>query len=188
MSPADTLTDLIRDHSATIQRLITRLVGRTPDVEDLVQMTFAEAVGSLPRYQQRARLSTWLCGIAVHVAHHHLRARKHRRHLRLDPLLESDTCPDALISGASRPDEVIDRGRLVTKLQDALCHLTPSKRSALVLYVMAGFSVAEIAASTNATATATRSRMFFARRELRNAIRADPQFRELAATVLHHEV
>jgi RNA polymerase sigma-70 factor (ECF subfamily) len=186
--PADTVSDLVRDHSATIQRLITRLVGRTPDVEDLVQMTFAEAVGSMPRYQGRARLSTWLCGIAVHVAHHHLRARQLRRHLHLDPLLEGETCPEALIAGGRQPDEVIDRDRLLTKLQDALCHLAPSKRSALILYVMAGLSVAEIAASTNATATATRSRMFFARRELRKAIRSDPQFRELAATVLHHGV
>ena len=182
------LAELVRSHAPMVRSIISRVVGRTADIEDLVQTTFVEAFDSLRRYRREASLSSWLGSIAVHVAQHHLRPHKRGRHLSLEALLEDNVYPEVLIARSAGADELIDRGRLAAKFEHGLRRIAPHKRSALLLYVVAGHSVAEIASLMNATPTATRSRMFFARRELRNVIRSDPHFSELAAVVLHQGV
>lgn len=60
-------------HSPRIYRLCLRLCGgRTADAEDLTQDTLVAAFGSLPHFQGRAAISTYLYAIAV------LRWRKRR--------------------------------------------------------------------------------------------------------------
>ncbi|HTA17897.1 MAG TPA: RNA polymerase sigma factor, partial [Polyangia bacterium] len=158
--------------------------GPTPDFEDLVQTTFAEALGNLGRFRGEAKVSTWLCGIAVNVAHHHLRAGKVRRHVSLELVTDDRATALPALVDQSVADKTIDGRRLASKLH-ALCdRIAPKKRIALLLYVMEDRSVEEIAALMRATQTATRSRMYFARRELRKLIRADAELRDLADGLL----
>jgi RNA polymerase sigma-70 factor (ECF subfamily) len=175
---------LFRTYGGMVEGVIGRLVGPTPDFEDLVQTTFTEALGNLGRFRGEAKLSTWLCSIAVHVAQHHLRAGKVRRHVPLE-LVGGDRspAPPALVDPGSA-DRTIDGRRLASRLHAVLDRISPRKRIALLLYVMEDRSVEEIAALMGATQTATRSRMYFARRELRKLIRADAELRELAAGLL----
>jgi RNA polymerase sigma-70 factor (ECF subfamily) len=180
---AEAIERLFRTYAPVVQGIIGRLVGPTPDFEDLVQTTFLEALSNLSRFRGEAKLSTWLCRIAVHVAHHHLRAGKVRRHVPLELVVDGAVMPPSLASH-SNVDQTIDRRRLALKLHTALDRLAPKKRIALLLYVVEGRSVEEVAALMRATQTATRSRTFFARRELRKLIASDPELSELAATLL----
>jgi RNA polymerase sigma-70 factor (ECF subfamily) len=173
------IAHLFRAHRPVVERLLRRLVGPTPDIEDLLQSTFVEVLRNLPRFRGEAKIATWICGIAVHVAHHHLRAGKIRRHVPLEVV----THDEAGVAGrATDPhrgaDYFIDNERLALRLHRMLDRLTSRKRIALMLYVMEDKSVEEIAALMNATQTATRSRMYFARRELRKLILADPTLGE----------
>jgi RNA polymerase sigma-70 factor (ECF subfamily) len=176
---------LFRTYGGMVESVIGRLVGPTPDFEDLVQTTFTEALGNIGRFRGEARLSTWLCSIAVHVAQHHLRAGKVRRHVALE-LVGGDRAPapPALVVDPGGADRTIDGRRLASRLHAVLDRISPRKRIALLLYVMEDRSVEEIAALMGASQTATRSRMYFARRELRKLIRADAELRELAAGLL----
>jgi len=177
---------LYRTYGDLVTGTIVRMIGRTADFEDLVQTVFAEAITNLSRFRGEARLSTWLCGIAVNVAHHHLRAGKVRRHVPLELVAdERDAAPPALVVASGHDtDQRLDSRRLADKLQAACDRIAPKKRIALLLYVLDDRSVEEIAALMRATKTATRSRMFLARRELRKIVRADPELRELAAGLL----
>jgi RNA polymerase sigma-70 factor (ECF subfamily) len=175
---------LFRTYGRMVQGVIHRLVGPTPDFEDLVQSTFLEALRHLGRFRGEAKLSTWLCGIAVHVAHHHLRAGKVRRHVPLELVTEDRAAVPARLAEGGDADQTIDGRRLAVKLHAVLDRIGPKKRIALLLYVMEDRSVEEIAALMKATQTATRSRMYFARRELRKLIRSDAELRELAAGLL----
>jgi RNA polymerase sigma-70 factor (ECF subfamily) len=180
----EAIEKLFRTYAGMVEGVIGRIVGPTPDFEDLVQTTFAEALGNLGRFRGEAKISTWLCGIAVHVAHHHLRAGKVRRHVSLELVTDdrAPTLPALVDPGVA--DKTIDGRRLASKLH-ALCdRISPKKRIALLLYVMEDRSVEEIAALMRATQTATRSRMYFARRELRKLIRADAELRDLADGLL----
>ena len=52
-----------------------RRVGRASDAEDIVQETFLQVYRSLPSYQGRASVSTWIFGIAHNVTCRHFRGR-----------------------------------------------------------------------------------------------------------------
>lgn len=185
----EAIEEFFTAHSAMVERLIARLVGPSPDLEDLVQATFVEVIANLSRFRGEAKLSTWICGIAVHVAHHYLRAGKVRRHVSLE--LVSDDSPQhlaILIDSRVAADQGIDSRRLATKLHTILDRVGPKKRIALLLYVMEEKSVEEIAALMKATQTATRSRMYFARRELRKLIMADSDLKDWAGDLMKRSV
>jgi DNA-directed RNA polymerase specialized sigma24 family protein len=57
--------------------------------------------------------------------------------------------------------------------------IAPKKRIAFVLHVFEGRPIEEIATLTGASVTATKSRVFWARRELLKRAACDPMLREL---------
>jgi RNA polymerase sigma-70 factor (ECF subfamily) len=185
----EAIEEFFAAHGGMVERLIARLVGPSPDLEDLVQATFVEVIANLGRFRGEAKLSTWICGIAVHVAHHHLRAGKVRRHVSLELVSEDQRQHlGILVDGKLGAEQGIDSRRLATKLHTMLDRVGPKKRIALLLYVMEEKSVEEIAALMKATQTATRSRMYFARRELRKLIMADGDLKDWASDLMRRSV
>jgi RNA polymerase sigma-70 factor (ECF subfamily) len=159
------LDAVFREHADGLERFLSRLVGPSADLEDLLQETFAAAINAFPRFRGEASVKTWLRSIAVHVAHSHL--RKPRRPVtELDETRHTDSSPG--------PDEHEDRRRTVTRLYAHLDRIDAKKRLALVLHVVEGMSLAEIAALMDASVAATKSRLFWARRELRKRLQRDP--------------
>lgn len=170
---------LYRLHAGTVERTMLRIVGPTPDLEDLVQTTFLETIKTLGRFRGHASLKTWVTRIAVHVAHHHLRAGKVRRHVDLEVVEDTEFVAEHHDVGRG-----IDDRRLAQKLHALLDQIKPKKRIALLLFVVEGRPVEEVAALMGATQTATRSRVFFAKRELRALIAQDPELSDMAAAWL----
>jgi RNA polymerase sigma-70 factor (ECF subfamily) len=161
-------------HAPSIERVIGRLVGPTPDLEDLVQTAFLEALQALHRFRGEASLKTWLTSIAVHVAQHHLRAGRVRRHVALEAVPEERLAPTP-----SDQAHRLDERRLAARLHVLLDRISAPKRIALLLFVVEGRSVEEVASLMGASQTATRSRVFFAKRELRALLTSAPDLREL---------
>jgi RNA polymerase sigma-70 factor (ECF subfamily) len=166
---AAAVEELFRTHVGLVEHVLGRLVGPVTDLEDLVQTVFLEALRSLSRYRGDASFKTWLMSITVHVGQHYLRAGKIRRHVPLDVV------PDEAIARELDHDRGIDERRLAHELHQALDRLAPNKRIALLLWVVEGQSVDEIARLMGASRTATRSRIFFARRELKRVLTASPR-------------
>jgi RNA polymerase sigma-70 factor (ECF subfamily) len=162
-----------RAHVGRVERVVGNLVGATPDLEDLVQTTFVEALRSFPRFRGEASLATWITRIAVHIAHRQLRQGV-RRHLPLE-LLPSSEEPRSEMAVES-----LDSRRIAPRLHQALDRISPKKRIAFLLYAVEGYSMAEVAAITRAGRAATKARIWFARRELLAAVRQDPVLSELA--------
>jgi RNA polymerase sigma-70 factor (ECF subfamily) len=173
------IKQLFDDHCTMIERVIGRLVGPTPDLEDLVQDTFATALRALSSYRGEASLKTWLTSIAVHVAQHHLRAGRLRRHAPLE-LVDERHVPSFSPEAEAR----IDERRFSTRLHALLDRLPAKQRIALLLFTVEGRSVAEVAALMGASQTGTRSRVFLARRALRGLIRDDAALSDLANSLL----
>ncbi|MCW5804163.1 MAG: RNA polymerase sigma factor [Deltaproteobacteria bacterium] len=146
-----------------------RLVGPVADVEDLLQDTFANAIASFPTFRGEASVKTWLYRVAIHVAHQHLRRPRHRREVDLPDA-------DAIAAPEVRSGEDPAQRELGERLYAHLDALDAAKRIALVLYVIEGHTIDEIAALTRASKAATRSRIFWARRALLRRLRRDPAF------------
>jgi RNA polymerase sigma-70 factor (ECF subfamily) len=165
---------VFRRHAPALQRLLTRLVGHRADVEDLLQETFIQAITSFPRFRGEAAVGTWLHRIAVRVAYRHLRRRKRRQTVPLELV------GDLRQTAEARPDEIAERREHLERLRHHLDALSAKKRIAFVLHVVEDLTLKEVAALMGATRAATKSRVFWARRELLARVRRDQSLRELA--------
>jgi RNA polymerase sigma-70 factor (ECF subfamily) len=158
--------------SPAIERLLGRMVGAS-DVEDLLQEVFVAAMESFPRFRGQASVSTWLARIAVKTAYDHLR-RPFRRERATLRLAASDG--EAV---EARSDAALDEQRLSERLEIHLRALSPKNRIALVLHVVEGKSVSEVAALMDATVAATKTRTFLGRRALLRRVKGDRVLSEL---------
>lgn len=173
------LDAVLRAYVPVLDRLLTRLAGPRADVEDLLQTTLLEAVTSFPRFRGEASVKTWLCRIAVHVFQRHLR-RPDRRHRALLELVPDGT---EVADGAPAVDDVVERKRQLARLYHHLDAIGEKKRIAFVLCVIEGRPTDEVAGLMRASGVATKSRVFWARRELMARVKRDPRLREFLQEV-----
>lgn len=163
-------------HAPYLERLLGRVAGSTLEVEDLLQSTFVAAIGAFPRFRGEAQVRTWLARIAIHTAQDRLRSAAHRRRADVPGFEDAvDHAPPG--SGA---EWRIDTQRRLERLNEHLSAIGPKKRVAFVLHVFEGLPIEEVAALMGASSTATKSRIFWARRELLRRAQRDPLLRELA--------
>lgn len=158
-----------------LERLLGRLAGPRGDIDDALQATLLAAVQAFPRFRGEASLRTWLARIAVRVFFEEIRRPERRRRVPLE-LVPGGEPGDSRQS--SPRDQVVARRRL-EGIHRHLATIGPKKRVAFVLHVLEGRPIDEVAALVGATTMATKSRVFWARRELMAKIKSDPALREL---------
>jgi RNA polymerase sigma-70 factor (ECF subfamily) len=153
--------------------VLWRVAGRSLEVEDLLQSTLMAAIEAFPRFRGEAQVRTWLARIAVRTAQDRLRSAAHR--LRADDA-DVEVSADADTGG----EQALDVRKKIERLELHLAALGAKKRIAFVLHVFEGMPLEEVAALTGAGLAATKSRVFWARRELMRRAARDPWLRELA--------
>lgn len=162
---------LVRAELPRVERLLGRILGPRPDLDDLVQTVFVEACRAFAHYRGEGSAGAFVGGIAVRVARRALRGSafsRARAELREEPP-----------SAAQGPDEVYAARQRIVRLRVALARLSAKKRIAFCLWALEGLEPQEIATLTQASLAATRSRIFHAQRELRQLALRDPVLREV---------
>jgi RNA polymerase sigma-70 factor, ECF subfamily len=130
------------------------------EAEDVAQETFVKAWLALPKYQKSAgSWRAWLCRIAINQA-----IDSHRRER---PRLELD---EDLPDYSRGPAEQAEAEAGASIVRQALAHLPPASRAALVLCEYEGLSYAEIAQALDIPLGTVMSRLNYARRRLRELL------------------
>ena len=125
-------------------RVLSRMVGRSQELDDLAQEVFLRLFRALPHFERRAQLSTYLYRIAINVAQDEWRRRRASR--RSESLSDRDTAwENRLPHPAERADEALERRQLWNIVQRSLPDLSAPERAALVLYHQEERSYDEIA-------------------------------------------
>jgi RNA polymerase sigma-70 factor (ECF subfamily) len=156
---------LVREQWPRAQGLLRRMLGPREDLEDLLQTVFLETFRALPGFEGRSQLSTFVGGIAVRVA---LRAmRKGARTPPLGPLPED-------LAGGESPEHAAHAAHQLSCVRELLMELSEVKRTAFMLWALAGMEVGDIAELMDASVPATRSRIFYAQKELKAKAAAHP--------------
>ena len=169
------LQTVFRAHAPYLERLLARVIGPSADIEDVLQATFLGAITAFPRFRGEAQVRTWLARIAIRIAHERLRRAEHRRRGELPSLeLVADESEQML-----RGEHGVDTRRQIERLYHHLDALGPKKRLAFVLHVFDGHPLEDVAALMDASVPATKSRVFWARRELVRRAARDPLLRDL---------
>jgi RNA polymerase sigma-70 factor, ECF subfamily len=151
-------------HHEHVRRFARTLVGDAGTAEDLVHEVFVSLPGAISRFQGASSLRTFLIAIAVNHARHHLRSAARRRaameRLALEPLHESP----------ADPEKHADQVRLAEALVRALDKLPLDQRVAFVLCEIEERSVNEVAKIVDAPEGTVRTRVFHARKKLRDEL------------------
>lgn len=165
------VASVVRAELPRVERLLGRMLGSRGDLEDLVQTVFVEACRSFVHYRGEGSPGAFVGGIAVRVARRAMRGSAFSRH-RAEL--------DAEVAGPGlSPEEAYAQTQQLRAVRAALEKLAPKKRIAFTLWAFEGLDPEEIAKLTGASLAATRSRIFYAQKELREMARRNPALREV---------
>jgi RNA polymerase sigma-70 factor (ECF subfamily) len=155
----DAFEELVRRHRARVYALALRICRNADDAEDALQETFIAAYRALPRFDRRARVSTWLYRIATNKCYDALARRR--------PTADASALPEP-----ADPRDPFARSERQALLIRALDALPEQFREAALLCDVCGLTPAEAGEVTGVPEGTMKSRSFRARALLAEALRA----------------
>jgi RNA polymerase sigma-70 factor (ECF subfamily) len=161
--------------------MIRNMIHQEADAWDLSQEVFIKAWNALPRFEAKARFSTWLYRIAHNTVYDWVRKRKIDSAGELnDEIFERERIDSASFttpSGGESPDTTMAHGELRVKIEIALGKLSPEHREVVVLKDVQGLSYKEIAEAMSSTLGTVMSRLFYARQKLQTLLKDEYESR-----------
>lgn len=142
-------------------------LGLAADVADeLTHQTFIAVWESLDSFQERSSPKGWILGIARNIGRSAFRTK---RRLALNDALHEDLRRETSQwgPGASTPQELLERKRNFEALEDIVATLPEKKREVFELRYLQQFSVDELAVLLDEPKETIRSRLRFAREEVK---------------------
>lgn len=150
--------ELYDRYASRVDATLCRVLGRrTPEHDDLVQMTFVQVVLSLKSYRGECSLATWVSRVTANTAFNALRSRRRTRAV-FDESADEDAAGHDLDPAVA------------LRLRDALATLGYAKAEAVLLHDLLGHDLAEVATMLGVTVAAAQSRLVRARKELRELL------------------
>ncbi len=172
---------LVTRHRGRIFAMIRNMIHQEADAWDLSQEVFIKAWHALPKFEAKARFSTWLYRIAHNAVYDWVRKRKIESVGELnDEIFERERIDSASFttpSGGESPDQSMSHGELRMKIQVALGKLSPEHREVVILKDVQGLSYKEIAEAMSSTLGTVMSRLFYARQKLQALLKDEYESR-----------
>ncbi len=155
---------LFMRHHARIYRFVARQTGSEMMADDIANEVFLELWRQAASFQGRSEVSTWLLGIARFKALSMLRKRKEEA---IDDE-EAAAVPD----GADSPEVAVMKDDKAAALRRMVNALPEEHRTVIDLAYYHAKSVAEIGDILSIPVATVKTRMFYARRKLGEALQA----------------
>ncbi|MAQ14467.1 MAG: RNA polymerase subunit sigma [Sandaracinus sp.] len=157
-------------HAAHLRRVLARVLGVDDELPDILHETFAQALASIDKLDDAARLEGWLVRIAVFTARGVIRKRGRRRWLRF---MAPEEVPDP---GRAPADP---RARLaLARVRRALDQLKADERIAFTLRYFEQMEVLEVAAAMDVSLSTVKRRLRSAEKRFGEIARRDPHLAE----------
>ena len=160
--------ELFRRHRSRVHACLYRVLGGNRDMDDLLQEAFLQVFASLRSWRAEASLATWIDRVAVRVAFRYL-SQKSRR-VETAELVDDHAGGEQEAPGARR--QLARDG--VKRLYAVLDELSPAARLAFTLHEIDGRTLAETAKLVGSSVTATKLRVWRARKKVEQAAALDP--------------
>jgi RNA polymerase sigma-70 factor, ECF subfamily len=165
----DAFAELVMMHADRVYGALRRFGLDPAEADEVAQEVFVRAWRGLPRFEERARFSTWLYRIAFNEAQRRLSRRPPPRAETIDPDRDDPvvSLPESARLGPEA--QTLDR-EFEQTLDRALDELPPDWRSAVVLRDIEGLSTEEAAEIAGVGQAAFKSRLHRGRLQLRTLL------------------
>jgi len=166
----DAFDVLVGRYTGRILATSRRILRNAADAEDNVQNALFKAFTNLWQFHENALLSTWLTRIAINEALMKLRASTAEKHRASSACDADPKNPMDLSSTRTSPEAQYISRELASK---AMASVSPALREAFVLYAVGGWTHKELSAAKGLTLQTVKTRIFRARRKMREYLRGD---------------
>lgn len=163
---------LVTLYRGKVYAMIVNMIRNDADAWDLAQDVFIKAWKALPKFEARSAFYTWLYRITHNVTYDWMRKKKVRGDAEFDDNLATQAEPGAHTAPreTGTPDEVITRGELGDRLENAIESLSADHRAVILLKEVDGLSYQEIADTLECSMGTVMSRLFYARKKLQTLL------------------
>jgi len=163
----EVIEGLVQQHSRLVYRIAYAVLRRHHDAEDATQETFLRVLRYSSKLEAVVDPKTWLARIAWRVAVD--RSRKHGRQREI-PLEDPEKPVVEVASSAAPADQTVQGAQMSAALERLILTLPEKLRAPLILSTVEEMSPAEVAVTLGINEAAVRSRIFRARRILREKL------------------
>lgn len=163
------LAPLVEKYKRMVHRLAMQITKNHEDADDVMQETFIKVYQSIHTFRQEAAFETWVYRIAVNEALNYVKKRERRRESPLDTTEESEFRVDVRQKAtvANDPQVQAEKAELRHWVTKAVNSLPLKHRIVVILHELEGLTHAEIASILNCSEGTVRSRLHYARKQLR---------------------
>jgi RNA polymerase sigma-70 factor (ECF subfamily) len=160
----DALGVLFERYRARVFRTALAIVRDPAVAEDILQDCFLKVYSNAHRIDAARPLAPWLYRVTVNLSYTWLARGKNRR-------ASLDTISDHLVSPMRHaPDQMTEQTELRQKVRQAIGALSIDQRVVVVLYYLNGMNLQDIADILDLPVGTVKSRLYYARENLRNAL------------------
>ena len=165
--------NLLKPIQRSLEKFALGLTKDRDDARDLVQDAISATWQRFSEIHDHGAFKSYIFTTAINVFRNkHRRAKWHSAF--------TDDMTEMLRSADPLPDRYTEG----TLLHEALQHLTPTSREAIVLYEMVDLSITDVAKIQNSTEAAVKVRLMRARKQLQNLLGISPSVQQLPVGVL----
>ncbi|MES2659713.1 MAG: RNA polymerase sigma factor [Verrucomicrobiota bacterium] len=165
------LNALMNRWGGRVAAFLHKMTGEHATSLDLAQETFVRLYQSRGRYRASGNFSTWLFAIAANLARNHARWKSRHPTVSLDaPAGESGARMAESADPHQDPREAATTAETTRAVHAAFLRLPADLREAMTLFVYEGMGYAEIAEVAGCSTKAVETRIYRARRLLREEL------------------
>ena len=167
------LAPLVEKYKRMVHRLALQITKNHEDANDVMQETFIKVYQSIHTFRQEATFETWIYRITVNEALNFVKRRERRRETPLSTTEESEYDPSVRQKAemANDPQINAEKTELRHWVTKAVNSLSLKHRIVVVLHELEGLTHAEIASILNCSEGTVRSRLHYARKQLRSLLK-----------------
>jgi RNA polymerase sigma-70 factor, ECF subfamily len=172
---------LVTRHRGRIYAMIRNMIHQEADAWDICQDVFIKAWNALPKFEAKARFSTWIYRIAHNAVYDWVRKRKIQSAGELNDEIftreKIDSGSFTTPAGGESPDDTMVKGELRMKIEAALAKLSSDHREVVILKDVQGLSYKEIADAMSCSLGTVMSRLYYARQKLQAILKDEYESR-----------
>ncbi|MEW6227057.1 MAG: sigma-70 family RNA polymerase sigma factor [Bacillota bacterium] len=172
--------EMVATYYRRIWNIAFRMIGDADNADDIAQEVFVRVYRSIRRFRRRSSFTTWLYRITVNLCTDFLRRHRRQAMLSLDQLEAENhrLTPDPVAAGqaagthnpSGNPLREVETTELRAELKEAILALPESYRLVIALRDIEGLSYREIASVLRCPEGTVMSRLFYAKRALREKL------------------
>jgi RNA polymerase sigma factor (sigma-70 family) len=157
---------LIKQHERLVAHMVSRLVDRNEDREELCQDVFLKVHEKIAEFNFQSKLSTWIATIAYRMGINHLRKKK----IVLSDIPEEERFTAHFISD-NDPQENMEDNEIEAMTLRLIDQLPPHYKTILTLYHVDQMNYGEIGAITGMPEGTVKNYLFRARTLLKEKVK-----------------